>query len=822
MKARFALALLAVVALGFQTWMSVILMGQVFGGGPRAKGPFQIREGTRVVQTVNPRAGAKGLRAGDEILEVEGTPYDGSNDLLRALNEQKPGDTLGLKWRRDGVERESEIDLDFSDNNPFADDLVAVVAGVLTPLACLLVGFGVTLIRPHDRRAWILLLMMWSFANLTGFSDVISSGMPSDLAATTVVYRPLLSSLWGLGMMLFGWYFPAALPLNRKYPWAKWLLIVPIIANAISVALLAYRDQENHFVFGQLSSFYGTVPSLPFWITTLGLTTFFTAFGWREGTEKNPDAKRRLKLIRYGMYVSLLPIFIMILVGQIQGKDPFTMYPAWLMVPALLLLFVYPASLAYVIVVHRAMDLRVVVRQGLQYALASKGILVLRAILIGVVILLSYQTVMNPEANRPQRIEAIVVILVAIFWSRAAVRRFQAWLDKKFFREAVNTEKILAELGHSVRTMRETQPLLERVAQVVSETLHVDEVAMAVEENGSLSRCYAIGGADGIESAVAAVREKHAPVRMNDGERLALPLAAQDKLLGVMVLGPKKSEEPYTRSDIRLLESVAGQTGLALENSQLAAEVASEIAQRERMNRELEIAREVQERLFPQNLPPVEGLIYSGRCRPALSIGGDYYDFFPIPDGGMGIAIGDVSGKGVASALLMASLQGSLRSQAAGGAKDVGAMMANVNRLIYDLSPSNKYATFFYAQYEPAGRTLTYVNAGHNEPFILRGQEVLRLSEGGPVIGLFGPAKYQNGNVLLQNGDVLVGFTDGVSESMNSADDEWGEDQVIATAKQCVEGSPDRMIDELMKGADAFAAGAPQHDDMTLIVVKVL
>jgi hypothetical protein len=150
---------------------------------------------------------------------------------------------------------------------------------------------------------------------------------------------------------------------------------------------------------------------------------------------------------------------------------------------------------------------------------------------------------------------------------------------------------------------------------------------------------------------------------------LLLPLAVKDKLLGFMSLAPKLSEEPYTSSDLRLLKSVAAQTGLALEVARLTTFIGEEIADRERLSREPEIAREVQERLFPQHLPAVPGIDYCGRCRPAREVRGDYYDFLELPEGRLGIAVGDVSGKGIGAALMMATLEASLRGQAtlAGG-----------------------------------------------------------------------------------------------------------------------------------------------------------
>ena len=304
---------------------------------------------------------------------------------------------------------------------------------------------------------------------------------------------------------------------------------------------------------------------------------------------------------------------------------------------------------------------------------------------------------------------------------------------------------------------------------------------------------------------------------------LLLPLRARNKLLGFMSLGPKRSEEPYSRADLRLLTSVASQTGLALENADLISAIAVEVAQRERLNSEVAIAREVQERLFPQTLPPIIGIDYAGACRSALGVGGDYYDFLALPAGKLGIAIGDVSGKGIAAALMMASLQASLRSEATRTPDDLAGIISNVNRLIYEASSSNRYATFFYGQYDPASRQLTYVNAGHNPPMLFRcsdgGWPVCRLETGGTVVGLLESFPYQQAVVTIAPNDILIAFTDGISEAMNDAKDEFGEERLIETIKCCARLSPAEIIAGIMRAADAFVAGAKQNDDMTLVVL---
>ena len=303
-----------------------------------------------------------------------------------------------------------------------------------------------------------------------------------------------------------------------------------------------------------------------------------------------------------------------------------------------------------------------------------------------------------------------------------------------------------------------------------------------------------------------------------DKERLAPYLIAWHEI---------ETDEFAKRAIAAALDGVktesAAQTALAHEVARLTTAIGREMAQRERLNRELEIAREVQEHLFPQRLPPVPGLDYCGQCRPAREVGGDYYDFLDLLGGRLGIAVGDVSGKGVGAALMMASLEASLRALAA-VVQDPADLLGRVNNLVCQASSSNRYATLFYALYDPAMRRLTYVNAGHNPPVVLRHSagscQVLRLETGGQVIGLL-PQRYQRGVFSLEPGDLTVLFTDGVSESMNPRDEEWGEERLIELAKTCLGLPALEVMKRILAAAQAFAAGASQHDDMTLVVLRV-
>jgi sigma-B regulation protein RsbU (phosphoserine phosphatase) len=372
------------------------------------------------------------------------------------------------------------------------------------------------------------------------------------------------------------------------------------------------------------------------------------------------------------------------------------------------------------------------------------------------------------------------------------------------------------------------------------ELLHERLRRLAVEDPREARKTFLLlfdSGGSGLEqflgqiSSPADGRLRHlvaSSLRSNrDKERLAPYLIAWHEI---------ETDEFAKRAMAAALDGVrtesAAQTALAREVARLTAAIGREMAQRERLNRELEIAREVQEHLFPQRLPPVPGLDYCGHCRPAREVGGDYYDFLELSDGRLGIAIGDVSGKGVGAALMMASLEASLRALAP-VVRDLADLMGRVSSLVCQASAANRFATLFYAEYNPAARQLTYVNAGHNPPLVLRdaprnappdnngGCEVMRLEIGGPVIGLF-PGPYQRGVFSHEAGDLVVLFTDGVSESMNVRDEEWGEERLIEFVKTCHGLSAMEGTSRILAAAQSFAGGAPQHDDMTLVVLRVL
>jgi sigma-B regulation protein RsbU (phosphoserine phosphatase) len=829
-----ALAALFVLAAGYQVRALADFVH--IPRGERVRPPVVIDPLDGSVTSMQPEAEAAGIHAGDRVLAVRGVPLVGRKTIAGALPSARPGDILELTVARPGEgEHKARIRLAMVGGGDAGKSgrgrgtgVVVAVTLVALPLLSLSLGFTVAALRPRDGRAWLLLLMMASFAQIqdvTGI-DEASWGPLRDVA---IAYDVLASSTWPIWMMLFGIHFPERLAFDRRHPWVKGVVILPLAFFAILEPIASVAAAEGFRPTAPVIALVRAAGRLPFYLTIPAVGSFFAALGFKSGTASTPDARRRLKLVYWGASFGLTPIFLL-LIAQIVTGGAFAA-PPWLLVGALVSLLVFPLSLAYAIVVERALDVRVVVRQGLQYALARRGVMVLQVLVIVAVIVAASTLAGEASANRPRRIQYVGAGIAIVFLMQRAADRLRRWIDRRFFREAYDAEQILTALSEDVRTIVDTDRLLSTVGQRIAASLHVPRLSVLVRQDGRYVSAYAMGEGAPVElpaesPLVARLAETRQPVQADHaGVELALPLAVKGDLLAVLCLGPKQSEEPYSPSDVRLLQSVAAQTAIALENSRLTAAVARETALRARMSREIEIAREVQQGLFPQHYPPVPGVEYVGYCRAAQGVGGDYYDFVKTGEG-LGIAIGDISGKGIPAALLMATLQASLRAQAIAAPTDLATLMARLNTLIYEASPPNRYATFFYGQYDPATRRLTYVNAGHNAPVLIRPRdgavEVLRVEGGGPVVGLLPAAEYAQCTIELAARDLLVGFTDGISEALNAQDEEWGEERLIETASRCCDLHPSAAVERIVAAVDAFCAGAPQHDDMTLVVLRMV
>ena len=843
-RAYALLILLFILSFGYWIGGATSLYDELRFGPERARRPFAFGFGIPAISGVTAEAAQAGAHPGDTLLEFNGRPFTAYGVLRDAVRNAHPGSLIPAVIRHpDGTAAPIAIRLapERTAPAPISEWLRDLSLELVFPLFCLVLGFWVAAARPLDKNAWLLLAIMISL----GF-PIPAGSFREPWQLLRVCWWALAGYSWPVWMMLFGVYFPERSVLDRRMPWTKWAVLLILVVSTLPFLVYQAGKEVSFSAVAWMRPFLSRIDLVRQVVVMAAISLFFANLGAKSGTASTKDAARRIRFVWLGAAVGLTPGFVLGIVSLVKGTDYGFGLPAWVVYLAIGCLALFPLTLAYVILVQRAMDVRMAIRQSLRYTLLRGGLWLVGAVMFSVAMKIFVDVSQNKRGLTPDQTALLAGGTALLIMRRRFSGRVQRWVDRRFFREAYSAEQVLSELSNEARRFVDARPLLETVTRRISETLHVPRISVLLGD-GNGYRLERAGEPNIVlepeARSIAHLRAARGPAVVYfdkpdawlrdapEGERqalkqldtqLLLPLTGRDDLIGVMALGSKRSEEPYSKTDLQLLQSVADQTGLAIENSRLLSSLAEEAARRERFNRELEIAREVQERLFPQSYPSIAGVDCAGHCRPAQGVGGDYYDFVALPEGRLGVAVGDVSGKGISAALLMASLRASLRGQTLGGPSDLAALMRNVNALLYEASSANRYATFFYAQYDPRDHTLAFVNAGHNPPVVLRGEEVLRLEADGPVVGLLAHAQYGQSSLAMSPGDVLLAYTDGISEAMTIADEEWGEERMIAAARACRALPAAQMIERLIAAADAFTAGAPQHDDMTLAVVKLM
>jgi sigma-B regulation protein RsbU (phosphoserine phosphatase) len=830
----------------------------------RARLPFDYSHSARFLVQPLPESRRAGMHAEDDVLSVDGVPFTGMAGLIRQIFHARPGDKVAIVYRNaTGGMNTARVGLMPQRTAPptLSRWLINIFLVGVFPAFGLLLGYWVVLARPLEWNAWFLLGIM----NVAPVFIVHTAYYPGFLTPFTVFWQIFALQWMFVSLILFSIHFPVRSRTDRRHPWIKWLLIVPQILIAPAQFVLEYgRLYDNRFIQPYLSA---TDP-LEFagnFFAAISLCVFIAAIVGKlfAVPAPAPDARRRLGVVAAGSLLGLGPVLVLLVTSTISQKTIVEAAPSWALLTVAVLFTFFPLSLAYTVIVQRALDLRIILRQGTRYAFARGTLWVLQVI---VVAFLGFRLFHSYRASGrfAQLITPAVFVVVVLFLRLRVARPLSLWLDRRFFREAYSVDQILSDLSEQARSFTETEPLLRTITERIGQTLHVERISfllrqgklfrlqysqglpgpidVSLPENSSTMRALAIDRSpkqvfrDHPDPWLALAAPSEVTVLDRLDAELLLPLPGRSSLIGVMALGPKRSEEPYSRSDRRLLSSVALQTGLAIENSALVHHLAEESAQRQRIDREIEIARQVQERLLPQIYPLIKGVDFAGFSRTAQEVGGDYYDFIALENGRLGIAIGDVSGKGISAALLMASIRSALHGLTFSGTLSLARIIKGLNQIIYDSSTSNRFVTFFFGEYDPSTRTLDYVNAGHNAPVLLRptapGEDsfcspeapcmVQRLETGGPVLGIFTDVYYEQGRLQLQPYDALIAFTDGISEAMTTAYEEWGEDRLIAAARTTTHRSAQEIVTALVASADRFTAGAAQNDDLSVVVLKVL
>jgi len=801
-------------------------------------------------------AAKAGLKKGDRIVTINGAPIDSYEPWLNFRGHARPGDVATLEIERDGapltlVLTAATLERPWLAGNSWLSPAISgAIEQLLTfyPLPFLIVATAVLLQRPEDPRAWLLALMLGGFIAAAPLSE-LEHRIPSQWRGVLFAFWALLDVPLPALTYAFFSVFPAHSPLDRRVPWLKYagIGIALALATPLAISALAYGGsfpvwwlEERMLSAGALWAV--TLYSIGFMslaLVSLGLN----AFGPR-------DVQRKTRVILFGMAVGTVPIVILQTLVALDVASPASIPPlAWAL--AILSLFAIPVSLGYAVVKHRAMEIPALLRRSARYVLVRRGMVTL-AVLVGLAVTFGFVRLVGRVSDVPGDQLSVGLLAASLFGGLLALVGQRAGLpaaerlDRAFFRGAYDARRVLQTLAQESRTATDRASLAALIDDSVLQALHPQTLLVFLRSDDEWTFTAAahegLAGADAQLPATRAqlneLARRGRPLLIDPAalapeapwesfaflapEALVPLIGRSGQLEGLLLLGRRLSDEPYSGEDVSLLASVGTQAGLALENIRLAETMAARLEVERRTARDLEIARDVQAKLLPQDRPPLATLDYAGACLQARIVGGDFFDFVAMGAGQVGFVLADISGKGISAALLMATLQANLRALYAQARDDLAGILAVVNKVFYDSTAANHYATLFFGLYDENTRTLRYANCGHLPPIVRRSSGAIeRLSVTGPVVGLFETWKCETRCVQLEPDDLLVIFTDGVTDATALNGEEFGDERLAEVIADHHDLPARALLQEIVDDVKRYG-GPEQFDDLTLIVARAV
>ncbi len=405
-----------------------------------------------------------------------------------------------------------------------------------------------------------------------------------------------------------------------------------------------------------------------------------------------------------------------------------------------------------------------------------------------------------------------------------------------------NEAQSLYEVGKLMSGTLRLEELLELIVDQVSHVVNVDVATIFVVDpaDGSIKDIVSKGIPEdqrqhltvkmgqGIVGWVAKTGQsvllndvsedtKYISMRPQTKSEIAVPLISRDKVVGVFNVESDELDA-YSQTDLELLETFGSQAAVSIERAILYQQSIEQKA----LEEELAIARRIQQTFLPEKAPVVPGLDIAGINIPSEAVGGDYYDYIDIVKNQFGIAIGDVSGKGIGAALIMAAFRASLKAEIRNNYA-IRTIFAKVNSLLYESIERENYVTSVYGVLDAKNRVFTFSNAGHNPPLLFKSDSrIIDLTEGGLALGMFPGSQYEERPVYIDNGDILLFYTDGVTEAQNKNNEEFGENRLKKLVRQSKESSAREIINRVVDSVQQFKDPSKPLDDLTMILIKCL
>jgi serine phosphatase RsbU (regulator of sigma subunit) len=689
-------------------------------------------------------------------------------------------------------------------------------------LAYLAIGFWIYRIRgdiaPSRAFAWFCI------------SAALATGLYFDLISTHV-----LSALWTIAIsFLGGTLIVLALVFPEEWSEGKQYIILRYLPYGLSLGLavwgvLALRNQSDPWAYVDPWRF-------SYIYTSIGIFFFIGVMLYRQFTHSSTATRQQARIVLWGSLFAFLPITLWMLAPYLGLQIPWN--------PGLFLPFLlfFPISIAIAILRYRLWDIDVIINRTLVYGLLT---IVLVSVYFASVVILqrTFQTLTGERSDLAAVVSTLVIVALFI-----PVRRYvQEFVDRRFYRRRYDAVKTSEAFSASLQDEVDLERVIQRLEAVIQETILPNQINTWLD-TGSGYHVYQPEGNFLSEDVDLDIDQNQ--ITLDDpildffsqrpgtvdleqletefdsyqllltlGYKLVVPLITRGELIGWMSLGQRLSEQDYSSDDKLLLSRLAMQVAPTVRVAQLAAEQQAEAVERERLEQELLVASRIQTGLLPKELPKFNDWHMTAFYQPAREVGGDFYEFKYFEDGRLGIFIGDVTDKGIPAAMVMATTR-TLLLAIAQESLSPGEVLERVNNLIQGDIPASMFVTCFYAILNPTDGKLVFSNAGHNLPYRLTKHTIMELKAAGMPLGLMTEMKYDVHETMIEPGDYLIFYSDGLVEAHNAQREMFGSNR-LKTLFGEYSGDDLTMIDHLLLELQAFTGPSQeQEDDITIVGVK--
>jgi sigma-B regulation protein RsbU (phosphoserine phosphatase) len=780
-----------------------------------------------VIRNIVPGGAADvaGAREGDLLLRIDGVSVLHRFGPSYLIDVHPEGSTAKFIVERDGALLQLDVRLvKIIDITYFAQFLLGI--------GFLFVGYFVVMVRPDGSiqrkfaRFGYAALLFFAFSR-TGISVMYDPLWLVYAMRTVVILVRILAPPTFLTFFLYFPYRHAVLDRKWFVPLLYMLSTIftlPLLLDLLRISLFAERTARIFIL-------------LDYGFLLAGLVIFVVSYY----SLRMRDRRRQLRPIMQSALIGAATFAYLIVMSTTY---PLAAYlEPWLVAPAFLIVGIAPAF-GYSIVKHRVMDVTVFVKRSIIYGIVTMAIAMIYLLLVfGLGNMVG--AILGETDNKVLTVFAFVIIALVF---DPLKKRVQNWVDRVFYRERYNYQKALLQFSSDLPRTRQLEDVLTSIVHTISSTMHVEKVGVGlcddkigcslmsrgIPEDICSFRQSGNGMVQLLERTKAPVsfespdegqqrqlpEEERARIRAS-GVVLFIPILIQDRLIGAIIVGQKLSGALYSQEDLDLLSTVAGQAAIAIENARL---LESEV-EKQKYREQLAIAKRIQQGLLPREKPPISSLDISGVSIPAMSVGGDYFDYITLPGDRLLVVVADVAGKGMSAALYMARVQGLIRYAAHlyDSPRDI---LTSVNRHIYEGIERNSFVTMILALFDMSSGRVTVCRAGHTQPLIASNGHLSYLGSEGMGLGLEEGTLFEESLrevvVQMHAGNTFLLYSDGLTEAMDSRQQEFGEERVGRIVTESGDLSARELQDALLRSVESHRGSAEQHDDITLVVIRVL